>query len=88
MAVPVRGSARVDHRDVVLFWMTDRPAEARWLNAEEKGWLTEVMDKERPRVGQSQHFGAEDDVQPAGASHRGDPFRPGRGQRGLAVFLR
>ncbi len=32
---------------VVWFWMTDRPAEARWLNAEEKGWLTAVMDKER-----------------------------------------
>ena len=29
------------------FWMTDRPAEARWLNAEERGWLTAVMDKER-----------------------------------------
>ena len=32
---------------VVWFWMTDRPAEARWLNAEERGWLTAVMDKER-----------------------------------------
>jgi MFS transporter, ACS family, tartrate transporter len=31
----------------VLFWMTDRPAEASWLEPEEKRWLTAVMDQER-----------------------------------------
>jgi ACS family tartrate transporter-like MFS transporter len=31
----------------VLFWMTDRPAEASWLDPEEKSWLTAVMAQER-----------------------------------------
>ena len=31
----------------VLFWMTDRPAEASWLDPEEKSWLTAVMEQER-----------------------------------------
>jgi ACS family tartrate transporter-like MFS transporter len=36
----------------VLFWMTDRPAEASWLEPEEKRWLTAVMDQERRIVEQ------------------------------------
>jgi D-galactonate transporter len=31
----------------VLFWMTDRPVEASWLDPEEKSWLTAVMEQER-----------------------------------------
>jgi MFS transporter, ACS family, tartrate transporter len=36
----------------VLFWMTDRPAEASWLEPGEKRWLTAVMDQERRIVEQ------------------------------------
>ena len=36
----------------VLFWMTDRPAEASWLEPEEKRWLSAVMDQERRIVEQ------------------------------------
>jgi ACS family tartrate transporter-like MFS transporter len=31
---------------VVLFYMTDRPAQARWLNDDERRWLVSTMDAE------------------------------------------
>jgi ACS family tartrate transporter-like MFS transporter len=34
----------------VLFYLTDRPEVARWLEADEKQWLGAVMDEERRRV--------------------------------------
>src|SRR6185437_13152093 len=30
----------------VLFWLTDRPAQARWLNAAERDWLQRRLDQE------------------------------------------
>jgi D-galactonate transporter len=32
---------------VVFFYLTDRPAEARWLTQEERAWLTERLDAEQ-----------------------------------------
>jgi MFS transporter, ACS family, tartrate transporter len=34
----------------VLFYVTDRPAQARWLSAEERIWLTAIIDDERRRI--------------------------------------
>jgi MFS transporter, ACS family, tartrate transporter len=34
----------------VLFYVTDRPAQARWLSAEERTWLTAIIDDERRRI--------------------------------------
>jgi len=34
----------------VLFYLTDRPAQARWLNDDERAWLTATMDTERERI--------------------------------------
>jgi ACS family tartrate transporter-like MFS transporter len=31
---------------VVLLYVTDRPAQARWLNDEERAWLTSTIDRE------------------------------------------
>jgi ACS family tartrate transporter-like MFS transporter len=31
---------------VVLFWLTDRPAQATWLNDEERGWLSSTLEHE------------------------------------------
>jgi MFS transporter, ACS family, tartrate transporter len=33
-----------------LFYVTDRPAQARWLSAEERIWLTAIIDDERRRI--------------------------------------
>jgi len=35
---------------IVLLYMTDRPAEARWLSAEQRTWLTSLIDTERRRI--------------------------------------
>jgi len=35
---------------IVLFYVTDRPAEARWLSDDERNWLTSVIADERRRV--------------------------------------
>src|ERR1700749_3799501 len=32
---------------ITFFYLTDRPAQAGWLNAEERAWLAGEMDKER-----------------------------------------
>jgi ACS family tartrate transporter-like MFS transporter len=41
----------------VLYWLTDRPAEARWLNDAERAWLAQRMQgEEQARVA---HHGAE-----------------------------
>ena len=34
----------------VLVWITDRPAQAQWLTADERGWLTEVLAAEVRRI--------------------------------------
>jgi ACS family tartrate transporter-like MFS transporter len=34
----------------VLFYITDRPAQARWLNDDERAWLAATMDTERERI--------------------------------------
>ena len=36
----------------VIVWMTlpDRPRDARWLSADQKGWLEETLDKEQRKV--------------------------------------
>ena len=34
----------------VLFYVTDRPAEARWLSDEERAWLTSTIADERHRI--------------------------------------
>jgi len=38
----------------VFFYLTDRPSEARWLDAEERGWLDSRMAHER-RLIEAQH---------------------------------
>ncbi len=41
---------------VTFFFMTDRPAEARWLPEEERGWLVATMDAEvAARSGHARH---------------------------------
>jgi ACS family tartrate transporter-like MFS transporter len=35
---------------VVLFYVTDRPADARWLSDEERAWLTSAIDHERVQI--------------------------------------
>jgi ACS family tartrate transporter-like MFS transporter len=39
----------------VLFYLTDRPAVATWLEPDERQWLTEVMAEERRRVDEGHH---------------------------------
>jgi MFS transporter, ACS family, tartrate transporter len=34
----------------VLLYVTDRPAEARWLHEEERNWLTSTLDNERRSI--------------------------------------
>jgi ACS family tartrate transporter-like MFS transporter len=34
----------------VLFYITDRPAQARWLSDDERAWLAATMDTERERI--------------------------------------
>lgn len=44
---------------VVLFFLTDRPAQAKWLNAEERRWLQETMQaEEQARSTQHGHSSA------------------------------
>ena len=38
---------------VVLVYVTDRPAEARWLGREESAWLTETLESERRLIEKS-----------------------------------
>ena len=33
---------------MVALWLTDRPAQARWLQPAERDWLREQLDRERP----------------------------------------
>ncbi len=35
---------------VVLFYVTDRPAQAKWLDPDERAWLTSSIESERRRV--------------------------------------
>jgi MFS transporter, ACS family, tartrate transporter len=35
---------------VTVFYLTDRPAEARWLSDAERAWLTSTLDEERRQI--------------------------------------
>jgi MFS transporter, ACS family, tartrate transporter len=35
---------------VAMFYLTDRPAEARWLSDVERSWLTSTLDEERRQI--------------------------------------
>jgi MFS transporter, ACS family, tartrate transporter len=35
---------------VAMFYLTDRPAEARWLSDAERSWLTSTLDEERRQI--------------------------------------
>ncbi len=41
----------------VFFYVTDRPAEARWLSDSERAWLTSVLARERQRVDAAHKIG-------------------------------
>lgn len=44
---------------VVLFFLTDRPAKARWLTVQERAWLENAMqDEERARAAKQSHSSA------------------------------
>jgi len=42
---------------VVLFFLTDRPAEARWLADDERAWLVTTMTEERRRIEAQRRIG-------------------------------
>ena len=42
---------------VVLFFLTDRPAEARWLADDERAWLVATMTEERRRIEAQRQIG-------------------------------
>jgi MFS family permease len=41
---------------VCWFYLTDRPAEASWLDTDEKGWLETILDYERSMAESGQHW--------------------------------
>jgi MFS transporter, ACS family, tartrate transporter len=41
---------------VVFFYLTDRPADARWLAADERAWLASRLDAEREQRESAKHF--------------------------------
>ena len=41
---------------ICFFYLTDRPADATWLNAEEKAWLEAEMQKEKRTLAQHRGF--------------------------------
>ena len=41
---------------VVFFYLTDRPADAQWLGADERGWLAGRLEEERRQREAAQHF--------------------------------
>jgi MFS transporter, ACS family, tartrate transporter len=41
-----------------LFWLTDRPADAKWLTAEQRDWLKTTLDTERARKPKVPHTSA------------------------------
>jgi MFS transporter, ACS family, tartrate transporter len=41
---------------ICFFYLTDRPADAKWLTAEEKAWLDAEMQKEKKTVAQHRTF--------------------------------
>lgn len=49
----VEGIPAVLLAPVVLFYMTERPAEAKWLSAEERAWLAREMETEHAHGGQA-----------------------------------
>ncbi len=42
---------------LVVFYLTDRPAQARWLAADERGWLEMRLESEARTKAQAEHFG-------------------------------
>ena len=64
-----------------FFYLTDRPAQADWLEAEEREWLATEMEKERQDGRDRSHYlGAPVALQPARARACCNPFRPSRRQ--------
>ncbi len=43
-----------------LFYLTDRPSEAKWLAEEERGWLTEELKKEDIKKKEARHLKLKD----------------------------
>ena len=41
---------------ICWFYLTDRPADAHWLPAEERRWLIDVLDAEQRQVAETYHF--------------------------------
>ena len=41
----------------VLFWLTERPAEARWLTPEQREWLDDALRRETHEIEQVRSFG-------------------------------
>jgi len=41
---------------ICWFYLTDRPADALWLPAEERRWLIDVLDAEQRQVAETYHF--------------------------------
>jgi ACS family tartrate transporter-like MFS transporter len=41
---------------ICFFYLTDRPAEARWLATDEKAWLESEMQKEKRTLAQHRSF--------------------------------
>ena len=66
---------------ITWFYLTDRPAQADWLDAQQRAWL--AGDGERATDGRdrSLHLGYPNARQPTRAGARGNPFRPSRCQR-------
>ncbi|NIF24357.1 MULTISPECIES: MFS transporter [Pantoea] len=40
---------------LALFWLVDRPQQAKWLNDEEKQWLTQALEAEHAAKSQAAH---------------------------------
>src|SRR5256885_12838073 len=60
-----------------LWYLTDRPADAAWLPAEGRGWLTERLRREQSRQGRDRRGRPRAARPPAPpARGRGPPARP------------
>ena len=74
---------------ICFFYLTDRPTNAKWLTAGEKGWLDAEMPKGKTdSCTASDLFGAANADQLACPRPRRDPFRPSGSQRWTGCFCR
>ena len=53
----VEGAVPILAGIATLFLLPNRPAEVKWLTAEERGWLSAELDRERAERAQLRHFG-------------------------------